>query len=180
MKNDKEIAVFGGGCFWCTEAVFKMLKGVKSVLPGYAGGESINPTYASVSSGNADHAEVIKIDFDPRVIDFKTLLTVFFATHDGSQLNRQGNDTGTQYRSIVLYTTENQKTETENFIREINNSNPEGKPLITEIVPLLKFFEAEDYHKDYFARNPDQAYCQLVINPKLEKVQEIFANLINK
>ncbi len=180
MNESKlETAVFGGGCFWCTEAVFKMLKGVKSVESGYAGGESINPTYASVSSGETGHAEVIKIEFDPILIDFKTLLTVFFATHDGSQLNRQGNDVGTQYRSTILYSTENQKKIAEDFIKEINNSNPEGKPLVTEVVLLTKFYPAENYHKDYFAKNKEQAYCELIINPKLDKVQQKFAKLLN-
>ncbi len=176
--SKNEIAVFGGGCFWCTEAVFKILKGVKSVTPGYAGGTKPNPTYMEVSNGTTGHAEVIRIEFDPSVVTFKTLMTVFFATHDGSSLNRQGNDVGTHYRSIILYTTENQKKEAEDFIKEINASNPEGKALVTEVKPLEQFYEAEDYHKDYFARNQDQAYCQIVINPKLEKVQQKFAALL--
>lgn len=178
--NKKEVAVFGGGCFWCTEAVFKMLKGVESVLPGYAGGTVPNPTYEQVCNGDTGHAEVIKIEYDPALVSFKTLMTVFFATHDGSSRNRQGNDVGPQYRSIILYSTPEQKTEAESFIKELNDSNVEGKPIVTEVVPLEKFYEAENYHKDYFARNPEQAYCQIVINPKLEKVQEQFAELLNE
>ncbi len=177
--SKNESAVFGGGCFWCTEAVFKMLKGVKSVVPGYAGGTKPNPTYIEVCNDTTGHAEVVRIEFDPNVMTFKTLMTVFFATHDGSSLNRQGNDVGTHYRSIILYTTENQKKEAEDFIKEINASNSGGKALVTEVKPLEKFYEAEDYHKDYFARNQDQAYCQIVINPKLEKVQQKFAELLN-
>ncbi len=177
--NKNEIAVFGGGCFWCTEAVFKMLKGVISVAPGYAGGTKPNPTYEEVYDGETGHAEVIQIEYDPSIVSFKTLMTVFFATHDGSSLNRQGNDVGTQYRSTILYTTENQKKEAESFIAELNASNAEGKPIVTEVKALEKFYPAESYHKDYFARNSEQAYCQIVINPKLEKVQEKFAALLN-
>lgn len=157
-----------------------MLKGVAAVLPGYAGGTTKNPTYEQISGGNTGHAEVIRIEFDPSLISFKTLMTVFFATHDGSTLNRQGSDVGTQYRSIILYGSPEQKKEAKDFIQEINNSNSEGKPLVTEIKPLSKFYEAESYHKDYFARNPEKAYCQLIINPKLEKVQQKFAELLKQ
>jgi peptide-methionine (S)-S-oxide reductase len=174
----KETALFGGGCFWCTEAVFKMLKGVISVAPGYAGGTTKNPTYEQVCNGNTGHAEVIKIEFDPKEITFHDLLTVFFSSHDPSTLNRQGNDVGTQYRSAIFYTTPEQKQEAEFFIQELNTSSKEGKPIVTEVTPLDQFYEAEDYHKDYFARNQDAAYCQLVINPKLDKVQQKFAELL--
>ncbi len=181
-KNNKEIAVFGGGCFWCVEAVFKMLKGVCSVLPGYAGGNSSangeNPTYDSVSSGNTGHAEVIRIEYDSSKILYKDLLTVFFASHDPTTINRQGNDIGTQYRSVIFYTTEEQKEQAENFISEINNSSKEGSPIVTEVKPLVKFYEAENYHKDYFANNKNNPYCELVINPKLEKVKQKFSELI--
>jgi len=178
MKN--EIAVFGGGCFWCIEAVFKMLKGVNTVAPGYAGGHVPNPTYREVSEGTTGHVEVIRIEFDSEQIDFKTLLTVFFASHDGSQLNRQGNDVGEQYRSVVFYTTEEQKSVAEAFIAELNTSNTEGDSIVTTVEPLEEFYETEDYHKDYFEKNPDAVYCQLVINPKLEKVQEKFAELLKE
>lgn len=174
-----QTAVFGGGCFWCTEAVFKMLKGVKSVTPGYAGGTLENPTYEDVSSGASGHAEVIRVEFDPEEISYRDLLTVFFGTHDPTTLNRQGNDVGAQYRSIVLYTSEEQKLEAEKFIDEINMSHKEGDPVVTAVEPLTTFYEAEDYHKDYYTKNPNQGYCQVVINPKLKKVQEKFAALLN-
>ena len=178
MKN--EIAVFGGGCFWCTEAVFKMLRGVISVEPGYAGGHTENPTYESVSSGTTGHAEVTRVEYDPAQIAYEDLLTVFFGSHDSTTLNRQGNDVGTQYRSAVFYTTPAQKVAAEKFIADINASNEMGKPAVTEVVPLEKFYPAEDYHKDYYARNKSAGYCELVIEPKLEKVQEKFATLIAK
>ncbi len=173
-----ETAVFGGGCFWCTEAVFKMLKGVSDVGPGYAGGTIKNPTYEQVSNGNTGHAEVITMHYDPSLISYRDLLTVFFASHDGSQLNRQGNDIGTQYRSVVFYTTLEQKKVAEDFIQELNSSNPEGDQIVTEVTPLDMFYPAENYHKDYYARNSDAGYCQVIINPKLEKVQKQFADLL--
>lgn len=178
MKNSNDVVVFGGGCFWCTEAVFKSLKGVSYVLPGYAGGESKNPTYEQVSTGRTGHAEVIKIEYDSGVVSYENLLTVFFATHDPTTLNRQGADVGTQYRSVIFYTTEGQKEQTENFISEINTSSKEGSPVVTEIKPLEKFYEAENYHKDYFANNKGNPYCELVINPKLEKVKQKFSELL--
>ncbi|MCR4306503.1 MAG: peptide-methionine (S)-S-oxide reductase MsrA [Candidatus Yonathbacteria bacterium] len=174
-----EEAIFGGGCFWCTEAVFKELKGVVSVAPGYAGGTKKNPTYDEVSDGTTGHAEVIRIEYDPALVSFRDLLTVFFATHDPGTLNRQGNDVGTQYRSIILYTNETQKEEAMRFIEEVNASNKEGNKATTEVKPLDVFYEAESYHKDYFERNPENRYCQLIINPKLEKVQEKFAELLD-
>lgn len=174
----KEIAIFGGGCFWCTEAVFKMLKGVVSVTPGYAGGAKPNPTYDDVCSGETGHAEVTRIIYDPAQVSFRTLMTVFFATHDPTTLNRQGNDVGTQYRSIVLSTTPAQKAEAEAFIHEIDESTKEGSRVVTEVKPLAEFYEAESYHKDYFAHHPDQAYCNLIISPKVEKVQKEFAELL--
>ena len=174
-----EIAVFGGGCFWCTEAVFKMMKGVSSVLPGYAGGTTKNPTYEEVSMGDTGHAEVVKVEYDPTLVKYETLLTIFFASHDPTTLNRQGNDVGTQYRSVVFYTTEAQKKEAEDFINNINNSNKNGAKVVTEVVPLETFYPAENYHKDYFAKNPNNSYCLLVINPKLEKVQKKYAEFLD-
>lgn len=173
-----EIAVFGGGCFWCTEAVFKMLRGVISVWPGYAGGTKPNPTYAEVSTGETGHAEVTRIEYDPTQVSFKTLMTVLFASHDPTTLNRQGNDVGTQYRSIILYTTPAQKQEAEAFIREIETSTPEGNHVVTEVKPLNQFYEAENYHHDYFEHHKDEPYCELVISPKVEKVQKQFADLL--
>ena len=168
---NKEIAVFGGGCFWCTEAVFKMLKGVTTVLPGYSGGSIENPTYEQVSSGNTGHAEVIYIEFDPTLVKYETLLTVFFGSHDPTTLNRQGNDVGTQYRSAVFYTTPEQKEIAEKIVKGIDGA-------VTEIVHFNKFYKAESYHEDYYARNKDAPYCQVIINPKLEKVQRKFADLL--
>lgn len=176
----KEIAIFGGGCFWCTEAVFKMLDGVSSVVPGYAGGTKPSPTYDEVSTGDTGHAEVTRIEYDPAKVSFRTLLTVFFATHDPTTRNRQGNDVGTQYRSIILYTTPAQKEEAEAFIREVDESTNEGGKVVTEVEPLTEFYEAEDYHKDYFKKNPEAAYCNLIISPKVEKVQKAFAELLKK
>jgi peptide-methionine (S)-S-oxide reductase len=174
-----EIAVFGGGCFWCTEAVFKMLKGVSSVLPGYSGGKTKYPTYAEVSMGDTGHAECTKIEFDPSVISYEDLLTVFFGSHDPTTLNRQGADVGTQYRSVIFYTTESQKKTAEDFIKKINDSSKDGKPIVTEVEPLTAFYEAENYHKDYYERNKEQPYCEIVINPKLEKIVKQYANLLN-
>ena len=176
MNNKNEIAVFGGGCFWCTEAVFNELRGVVSVMPGYAGGPSTSsgqatPTYDQVSMGNTGHAEVTRVEFDPAQITYKDLLTVFFATHDSTTLNRQGNDRGTEYRSIILYTNENQKQEAESFIKEISGA-------VTEVKPFGTFYEAEEEHKQYYQSNSQNMYCQIVINPKLEKVQKQFANLL--
>jgi methionine-S-sulfoxide reductase len=173
-----ETAVFGGGCFWCTEAVFKMLRGVISVDPGYAGGKTENPTYMQVSEGDTGHAEVIQIAYDPSQITYKDLLTVFFSSHDPTTLNRQGADVGTQYRSIILGATPEQVEEAKAFVKELNESNEMGAPIVTEVVPLEKFYEAEQYHKDYYANNLENRYCQIVINPKLEKVQKKFAELL--
>ena len=182
--HSPQVVVFGGGCFWCTEAVFKELKGVISVMPGYAGGPSTSsgqvPTYEQVCSGKTGHAEVIRIEYNPAEVTFRNLLTVFFASHDPTTLNRQGADVGTQYRSVILYTNESQKTEAEAFIKEINASHGEGQPIVTELKPLGEFYEAEEYHRNYYERNADQMYCQVVINPKLRKVQQEFADLLKK
>lgn len=173
-----QTAVFGGGCFWCTEAVFTMLKGVVSVEPGYAGGTLANPTYEQVCSGTTGHAEVVKVEYDPAQVVYRDLLTIFFASHDPTSLNRQGNDVGTQYRSVVFTTSDEQRDEALRLIAQINESSPEGKPILTQVEPLEAFYAAEEEHKDYYARNQRQAYCQLVINPKLEKVQKEFAQLL--
>lgn len=175
-----ETIVFGGGCFWCTEAVFGMLEGVISVEPGYAGGKTENPTYEQVSTGATGHAEVIKIDYDPVRIRLDDLFTVFFATHDPTTLNRQGADVGTQYRSAIFYSTPEQKEAADKFIAGLAASSAEGGPIVTEVAPLGKFYPAENYHKDYFSNHPEQAYCQVVINPKVEKVQAKFAELLKK
>ncbi len=176
MKS--ETAIFAGGCFWCTEAVFKMLKGVNFVTPGYSGGKIKYPTYAEVSMGDTGHAECIKIEYDPEEISYNDLLTVFFGSHDPTTLNKQGADIGTQYRSVIFYTTEEQKKSATDFIKKLNESSKEGKPIVTEVLPFIAFFEAENYHKDYYERNKEDSYCELVINPKLEKVKKDFLNLL--
>lgn len=173
-----ETAVFGGGCFWCTEAVFKMMRGVTSVVPGYAGGTTENPTYDQVSTGTTGHAECVKIEYDPALVRYADLLTVFFGSHDPTTVNRQGPDVGTQYRSIIFTTMPEQKIEAEKFIADMNASNQTGAPVVTELKPLTRFYEAENYHHDYFKNHPDTPYCEVVINPKLEKVQKQFANLL--
>jgi peptide-methionine (S)-S-oxide reductase len=176
----KRTIVLGGGCFWCTEAIFRMLSGVISVEPGYAGGSLDNPDYEQVSTGITGHAEVIKIDYDSEVISFENLLTVFFATHNPATINRQGSDVGAHYRSIILYTTEGQKEISEKFIAQLNDSSQEGKPVATQIGPLKKFYSAEGYHKNYYENNKNQSYCVAVINPKLAKVQKDFAELLRQ
>lgn len=161
---------FGGGCFWCTEAVFKMLKGVSKVLPGYMGGTVPNPTYEQVCGGKTGHAEVVLVEYDPNIIKLEDLLTVFFASHDPTTKDRQGNDVGTQYRSVIFY--EDQKEIIEKFVKDL------GIPAVTELEPAVTFYEAEDYHKDYYDNFKGNPYCEIIINPKLEKVQKKFANLL--
>lgn len=178
MTQTTEVAVFGGGCFWCTEAVFDELRGVISVMPGYAGGSVKNPTYEQVCSGRTGHAEVIRVEYDPGQIAYRDLLTVFFATHDPTTLNRQGNDVGTQYRSIVLYASDEQKRDAEQFIKELNDSSVFGQPVVTEVKPLSEFYEAEEYHRKYYENNSYQPYCQVVISPKLHKLHKQFSDLL--
>jgi peptide-methionine (S)-S-oxide reductase len=178
MNQTKEIAVFGGGCFWCTEAVFEQLNGVISVLPGFAGGTLKNPTYRQVCTGRTGHAEVVRVEYDPSRVSYRDLLTVFFATHDPTSLNRQGADVGTEYRSVVFYTTDAQKREAEAFIGELNASDSRGNPIVTEVSPLEAFYEAEDYHREYFRNNSSLPYCQFVIAPKLAKLHKNFTDLL--
>lgn len=167
-------AYFGGGCFWCQEAVFKLIKGVKSVLPGYAGGTKENPAYGEVCSDATGHAETVKIEYDPAIISYEALLEIFFATHDPTTLNRQGNDIGRQYRSVILYKDALQKEIVKNFIKKLRDEKVFSKPITTEIKPLKEFYEAEEYHRDYFTKNPAAAYCQIVIATKLSKLKEHF------
>lgn len=178
MQNNSQTAVFGGGCFWCTEAVFKMMKGVTNVAPGYAGGTVPNPTYEQVCSGDTGYVEVVRVEYDPAQVRYEDLLTVFFGSHDPTTPNRQGNDIGTQYRSVVFYTTDEQKVTAEKFITDANVSNEMGAPIVTTVEPLTNFYEAENYHHDYYAQNPNKGYCIAVINPKLEKVQAKYADLL--
>lgn len=171
-----ETVVFGGGCFWCTEAVFNSLKGVISATPGYAGGQKEDPTYEEVSSGDTGHIEVTKIEFDPAQITFKDLLTVFFATHDPTTLDQQGNDIGSQYRSAILYTTQEQNDQAEEYIASIQDIFT--NPIVTELRPFTRFYKAEDYHMQYYERHKDTPYCRAIIDPKLEKLQKQFADLL--
>ena len=174
------IAVFANGCFWCTEAVFTSLEGVSSVVSGYTGGTVENPIYEQVSDGGTGHAEAIKIEFDPAVISYDDLLAVFFNTHDPTTRNRQGNDVGTQYRSAIFYGNEEQKTKAEALVRELNETKAYDKPIVTEVRPLGTFYPAENYHQGYYRNHADQPYCQLVIAPKLEKLEKRFAELLKK
>ncbi len=182
MTNNREQAIFAGGCFWCTEAVFQNLKGVISVTPGYAGGPALNagsaPTYEQVSTGKTGHAEAIKIAFNPDEIKYPDLLNVFFATHDPTTLNQQGNDVGPQYRSAIFYTNDTERQEAEREVRELESSKIFKSPILTELLPLDKFYKAEDYHKNYYARNPDASYCRAVIDPKLAKLRQKFSHLL--
>jgi peptide-methionine (S)-S-oxide reductase len=170
-----EVAMLGGGCFWCTEAVFSELKGVEKVESGYSGGSVANPSYEQVCTGDTGHAEVAQVTFDPSVISYKEILEIFFTTHDPTTLNRQGADVGTQYRSVIFYNSEEQKKTAEEVKREIEQSKIWGKPIVTEIVPLKAFYKAEDYHQNYFKDNPRQAYCQVVIAPKVAKFRKHYS-----
>lgn len=165
-----ELATFGGGCFWCIEAVFQRLDGVVSVVPGYAGGDTPNPTYREVCSGETGHAEVAQIRFDPAVITYEELLEVFWRAHDPTTLNRQGADVGTQYRSVIFYHSDSQKEAARTSKKTLAESGIYKDPVVTEISPLDTFYEAEDYHHDYYDRNQSAPYCRFVIQPKLEKL----------
>jgi len=171
-NTSREVATLAGGCFWCLEAVFDDLKGVEDVVSGYAGGALRNPTYEQVCSGNTGHAEVVQVTFDPQVVSFKELLEVFFTIHDPTTLNRQGNDRGTQYRSAVFYHSPEQKATAEQVIAELGAAKIWHDPIVTEIAPLEVFYPAEDYHQEYFARNPYQPYCQVVVAPKVAKFRK--------
>ncbi len=173
-----ETIVFGGGCFWCVEAVFKRLRGVVSVVPGYAGGIKTHPTYFAVSSGISDHAEVIKVEFDSAHIQLEDLLAVFFSSHDPTSLNKQGNDVGEQYRSAVYYTTEQQKDSVTTYIQKLEDEKTFSNKIVTELRPLDTFYEAEEYHKNYYDQNRDQPYCQFVIDPKIAKLRKQFSHLL--
>ena len=178
MEKNLQQAVFGGGCFWCTEAIFQNLKGVQNVEPGYAGGHKPHPTYQQVSSGTTGYAEVIKIDFDPQVITYSDLLEVFFATHNPTTLNRQGNDVGTQYRSVIFYANDEQKIQAQNYVK--NHTADFSDKIVTTLEKLTDFYPAEDYHKNYYERNKDNPYCQIVISPKLKKFKEKHPELLKR
>ncbi len=170
--------IFGGGCFWCMEAVFQMLRGVASVTSGYAGGKLENPSYEVVSSGTSGHVEVIKVDFDPNIVALDDLLSVFFSSHDPTTPNRQGNDVGPQYQSAIFYTTDEQKATIEAFIGKLTEEKTFSKPIITDLHPLLAFYPAEKYHQNYYRNNSDQPYCQFVIDPKIAKLRKNYAHLL--
>lgn len=171
-----ERATLAGGCFWCTEAIFKRLKGVISVMPGYAGGSIENPTYEEVCSGNTGHAEAIQIEFDPTQIPFEKILDIYWHTHNPTTLNQQGNDVGTQYRSSIFYHDEKQKKIAEKSKAELENDGTYKDPIVTEIVPFTNFYVAENYHKDYYDRNKEKSYCNFVIDPKIHKLLKEYGN----
>lgn len=174
MNNEQQVATFGSGCFWCTEAFFLKMKGVESVVSGYSGGKVKNPTYREVCSGLTGHAEVVQIKFDPNVVSYEELLEVFWNTHDPTTLNRQGADEGTQYRSVVYFHNESQKKLAEQYKLQLDKSGVFKNPIVTEISPMGEFYVAEDYHQNYYALNPNQGYCQYVIRPKVEKFKKQF------
>jgi peptide-methionine (S)-S-oxide reductase len=172
----EEVATLAGGCFWCLEAVFKEVKGVQRVLSGYTGGKKINPTYEEVCSDKTGHAEAIDVTFFPDVISYREILEIFFTIHDPTTPNRQGNDVGTQYRSAIFYHNDAQKIIAEQVIKEISSAHIWNAPIVTELKPYTKFYNAEDYHRDYFERNPEQAYCQAIIAPKVAKFRKKWEN----
>ena len=174
------VATLGGGCFWCIEAVFDGLRGVESVESGYSGGHLQNPAYEDICGGDTGHAEVIRVTFDPAVVTYRDILDIFFATHDPTTLNAQGNDIGTQYRSVIYFHTPAQKTAAEAAIRALTDAKEFSRPIITEIAPAPEFYVAEPYHQEYFERNPRQPYCQYVVSPKIAKFRKQFAARLKK
>lgn len=180
MSKELEKATLGGGCFWCTEAVYLELKGVIDVKPGYSGGHVKNPSYKDVCAETTGHAEAVQITFDPEVVTYSQLLEVFFITHDPTTLNRQGNDVGTQYRSAIFYHSEKQKEVAKNIIQLFGDKKVYENPIVTEVTQFEKFYVAEDYHINYFARNKTQGYCQFVVAPKMDKFRKIFKDQLKK
>ncbi len=180
MSARREVATLGGGCFWCLEAVFDGLQGVASVESGYAGGKVVNPTYNQVCNGDTGHAEVVRVTFDPDVISLREVLEVFFAIHDPTTLNRQGNDAGTQYRSAVFYHTPQQQAVAQQLIADLAAEKAFDRPIVTEVTPAPTFYAAEDYHRDYFVNNVAQPYCQSVVAPKVAKFRKSFAHKVKK
>jgi len=174
VNTATDTATFGTGCFWCTEAIFQQLEGVEKVTSGYGGGHVANPSYKEVCTGTTGHAECIQVVYDPKKITYDELLEVFWQTHDPTTLNRQGNDVGTQYRSVIFYHNNEQKEKAEKYKAELNKSGAFNNPIVTEITPFTNFYAAENYHQDYYEQNGDQPYCSLVIRPKVEKFQKVF------
>lgn len=173
-----EKIILAGGCFWCTEAVFSLLEGINKITPGYIGGNTDNPTYKEVCKGDTNHAEAIEIVYDPKIVSTLDILHVFFATHDPTTLNRQGADKGTQYRSAIFYVNEAQKEKAKSYIDHLTKNEVYDNPIVTELVPATKFYKAEEEHKNYYAHNPSQAFCSMVIAPKLKKVHQLFAEKV--
>jgi len=173
-NNKMELATFGSGCFWCTEAIFEKVKGVESVVSGYSGGKVKKPTYREVCTGNTGHAEVVQITYNPEIITFKDLLEIFWKMHDPTTLNRQGADVGTQYRSVIFYHTDKQKEIAENYKKKLDEANIYKNPVVTEIAPFESFYKAEDNHQEYYENNKFQPYCSFVITPKMEKFKKVF------
>jgi peptide-methionine (S)-S-oxide reductase len=180
MPQPYELATLGGGCFWCTEAVFSQLQGVVKVESGYSGGTVPNPTYREVCSGLTGHAEAEQVTFDPQVISYREVLEMFFATHDPTTLNRQGAEVGTQYRSVIFYHDDAQKQTAAQVLQELNAAKIWDAPIVTEVAPFKMFYRAEDYHQEYFANNPNQPYCQVVISPKVAKFRKRFADRLKR
>ena len=180
MNTNLQTATLAGGCFWCLEAVYDEIKGVQGVESGYAGGRMDNPTYRAVCNGDTGHAEVVQVHFDPNIVSYRDLLNVFFAIHDPTTLNRQGADTGTQYRSAIFYHDDEQKKIAEELIRDLNAQKIWDRPIVTEVAKLDKFYMAEDYHQEYFANNPYQPYCMAVVSPKVSKFRKHFIELLKK
>lgn len=178
MSKNLEVTTLGGGCFWCIEAVFSPLKGIEKLVSGYAGGQIPNPTYKQICTGATGHAEVVQVTFDTDVITFEEVLEIFFAMHDPTTLNRQGNDRGTQYRSTIMYHDENQKEAAEAVIAKLSSNEVFDDPIVTKVEPLDVFYPAEDYHQDYYANNAYQPYCAAVISPKVRKLREKYAQLL--
>jgi peptide-methionine (S)-S-oxide reductase len=180
MTTNREIATLGGGCFWCVETVFNQLRGVESAISGYAGGQTVNPTYKEICYGNTGHAEVVQVTFDPHIISFKEILEVFFTVHDPTTLNRQGADVGTQYRSVIFYHSDEQRAVAEQVIAELSAASIWRDPIVTELSAAPQFYPAEEYHQEYFANNPDQGYCRMVIEPKVIKFRQKFFDRLKK
>jgi peptide-methionine (S)-S-oxide reductase len=180
QAKSQETAALAGGCFWCIEAVFQQIDGVEKVVSGYTGGTTANPTYQEVCSDRTGHAEAVQVSFDPLKISYREILEIFFSVHDPTTPNRQGADVGTQYRSAIFYNSDEQKDAAEQLIRELGEAHTWKKPIVTQVLPLGKFYAAEDYHRDYFVRHPGQAYCQMVISPKVAKLRTKWAKRLKQ
>jgi len=179
-KANLETITIGGGCYWCVEAVYENLDGVKSVVSGFSGGKVVNPTYEEVCTGETGHAEVVQITYDKTVTDINEIFKVFFTVHDPTTLNRQGADVGTQYRSVIFYKNEEQRKAAQSIIAELNKAKVYNSPIVTKVEPFKAFYKAEDYHQNYYANNKNQPYCKMVIQPKLEKFEKVFKNKLKK